>query len=69
MNALAGKRVDVETVDYVDLFLEGFEGRQRLRELHVGALALGAPVILVNATTQEDDAKTLGEGGGRWDIR
>ena len=69
MNALAGQRLDVETVNDVDLLFEGFQRRQRLAELHVGALALGAPVILVDAAAQEDDAETLGEGGGRGDIR
>jgi hypothetical protein len=37
--------------------------------LHGGALAFGAPVIFVNAIAQENDAKTLGESGRRWDIR
>src|SRR5580692_230680 len=69
MNALAGKRMDVETVNDVDLLFERLQGRERLAQFHVGALTFGAPVILVNATTQEDDAKTLGEGGGRWDVR
>jgi hypothetical protein len=69
MNSLPRKRVDVETVNDVDLLFERFQGREGLREFHVGALAFGAPVILVNATTQKDNAKTLGEGGGRGDIR
>jgi hypothetical protein len=69
MNALAGERLDVETINHVDLLFERLQGRQRLAEFHGGALAFGAPVILVNAIAQENDAKTLGESGRRWDIR
>jgi hypothetical protein len=69
MNSLPRERVDVETINDVDLLFERLQRGQGLRELHVGALAFGAPVIFVNAIAQEHDAKALGAGGGRWDIR
>ena len=69
MNSLPRERLDVETINHVDLLFERLQGRQRLREFHGRALALGAPVIFVNAIAQEDDAKTLGEGGRWWHIR
>src|ERR1700722_3654988 len=69
MNSLAGEGVDVETINYVDLLFERLQGREGLGEGHGGALAFGAPVVFVNAISQEDDAKTLGEGGGWGDIR
>jgi hypothetical protein len=68
MNSLPRERVDVETVDYVDFLFEGFQGGEGLAEFHVGALAFGTPVTFVNAVAQEDDAKTLGEGGGWWEV-
>jgi hypothetical protein len=61
MNALAREGVDVKTVNDVDLALKGFQGGEGLREFHIGALALGAPMILVDPGAQEDNAKTLGE--------
>jgi hypothetical protein len=69
MNSLPRERVDVESVDHIDFFFERLEGGERLRELHGGAIAFGAPVIFVNAIAQKDDAKTLGEGGRWWHIR
>ena len=65
MDALAGQRLDIEAVDHIDLLLERLQRLQRLAELHVGALAFGAPMILVDAAAQEHHAEALGEVGGR----
>src|SRR5258708_502666 len=45
--------------------LPRLQGRERLAELHIGARALGAPVIFIDAATQEHHAEALGEIGGR----
>ena len=42
--------------------------RERVDVETVGSLVFGVPVIFVYAIAQEDDAETLGEGGGRWDV-
>ncbi len=61
VNALAGQRLDVEAVDHVDLLLQRLQRLQRLAELHGGAVAFGAPMILVDAAAQEHHAEALGE--------
>ena len=65
VNALPGQRLDEKTIDHVDLLLQRLQRLQRLAELHGGALALGAPMIFVDAVAQEDDAKALWERGRR----
>ncbi len=65
MNALTGQRLDIQAVDHIDLLLQRLQRRQRLAELHVGALAFGAPVILIDAVAQEHHAEALGESRRR----
>ena len=65
VNALAGGALVEQAVDHVDLVLQRLQRRQGLAELHVGARALGAPVILVHAVAHEQDAEALREGGRR----
>ncbi len=66
MDALTGRRLVEQPVDDVDLVLEGLERRERLAELHVGAIAGRAPMVFIDAASHEHDAEALGEGrGGR----
>ena len=58
------KLAGLQAVDHIDLLLQGLQRLQGLAELHLGAIAFGAPVILVDAAAQEDHAEALGEGGG-----
>ena len=65
MNALAGQRLDVETVDHIDLLLQRLQRLERLAELHRRAGAFGAPMIFVDAVSQENHAEPFGERGRR----
>jgi len=65
MDALIGQGFDIQAVNDIDLLFQGLERLQRLAELHVGAVAFGAPVIFVHAAAQEHNAETLGEIGCR----
>jgi len=65
MDALVGQGFDIQAVDDIDLLFQRLQRLQRLAELHVSARARGAPVILVDAATQEHHAKALGEIGRR----
>ena len=63
VNALAGQRLHEEPVDHVDLLLQRLQRLQRLAELHGGARAFGAPMILIDAVAQEHHAEALRERG------
>ena len=65
MDALTSERLDEETVDHVDLLLQGFQGLERFAELHGGTLAFRTPVILIDAVAEEDDSEALREGFSR----
>ena len=79
VNALAGGALVEQAVDHVDLVLQRLERLQRLAELHLGARALGAPVILVDAVAHEQHARSasgtapatcgVGESGKRLEPR
>ena len=66
VNALARRALLEQAMNHVDLVLQRLERLQRLAELHLGARALGAPVILVDAVPHEDDAESLRESCPRW---
>ena len=43
--------------------MSGSSGGERFAQLHVGAVAVGAPVIFIDAVAHEHHAEALGEGG------
>ena len=49
MDTLVGQGLDEQAVNDIDLLLQWFQRLERLAELHVGAGAFGAPVILIDA--------------------
>ena len=59
VDALARERLDVKTVDHVDLLLQWLQRLQRFAELHGSALAFRAPMIFVDAVPQKDYAKSF----------
>ena len=62
-----------QAIDVVDLSFERLQGLEAFAELHVGAGALGPPVVAVDAVAHEEDGEAFGKlaghggdaGGGR----
>ena len=63
MNAHADGRLVEQAVDDVDLRLERLQRLEALAQLHLGARALGPPVVAVDAVAHEQHGEAFREGG------
>src|SRR5262245_5789053 len=59
MNAQAHRALVEKPMDHIDLALQGFERRERLAQLHLGAGAFGTPMIFIDAAAEKDHAKAF----------